>query len=338
MKLGINWPPEPLQDHEPLVRATEATGVDLIGVSDSQAGEYRECYVTLSRMVAETSRVTVGPMVTNPITRHPAVTAAALSTIAEAAPGRCIVGISTGDSGVHNLGLRPAKLRELEDYVSALRGLFTGAETSYRGATMRLRWAHQRIPIYIGAEGPRSLRLAGRIADGVIVGGGLSPEVIDAALALIEDGAASAGRDLGDLEVWFMGKASLAKSREAALHDVRASLASSANHVFRFTLEGKAVPAELVPAIERLQQRYDVQFHNVPGEENPNAKLIEELELTDYLARRFGILGTPADCIEQLAAIKARPEVDGVLARPLVEDQIAFLRNWREVVNGVAAA
>jgi 5,10-methylenetetrahydromethanopterin reductase len=336
MKLGINFPPGRITRHAQIAAATESSGVDLLGVSDSQAGEYRDCYVALGSVVANTSHLLTGPMVTNPLTRHPAVTASAISTADEQSGGRCILAISTGDSGVYNLGLRPANLAKLEEYIHVLRGLFTGEPTRYGEHTLQLAWATRQIPVYMGAEGPRSLRMAGRIADGVVVGGGLLPEVVESAMKLIDDGARSVGRNIGDIDVWFMGKAALGDSRESAIQEVRASLASSANHVFRFTLEGKAVPDEYRAAIAELQARYDVTQHNVPGADNPNANLVDELGLTNYLAERFGILGNEADCVDRLSTLKALG-VAGVLARPLVNDEFEFLSRWKKVVEDFRA-
>ena len=98
------------------------------------------------------------------------------------------------------------------------------------------------MPIYLAAEGPRTLELAGRVADGVIVGLGLTPEVVRLSLAAIERGARAAGRTLDDVDVWWFAKTSLADRREEAIAPIKMALAASANHAFRFTLEGKGVP------------------------------------------------------------------------------------------------
>ena len=69
----------------------EQMGFDLFGIADSQS-LYREAYVTAAMAGAATSRIQVGPTVTNFVTRHLAVTASAIGTVAEVTGGRAILG------------------------------------------------------------------------------------------------------------------------------------------------------------------------------------------------------------------------------------------------------
>src|SRR5690606_23976845 len=157
--------------------------------------------------------------------------------------------------------------------------------------TIRLKWAHRQIPIYIAADGPRALRLAGRIADGVVVGMGLLPEVVKTALEHIAAGAGEAGRRIEDIDVWFMARTNVSDNRAMAVRQIRPSLAAGANHVFRFTLKGKAVPPDLEAGIRRLMAGYNVQYHSAFGETNPNAELLDETGLTEYMSERLAIVG-----------------------------------------------
>jgi 5,10-methylenetetrahydromethanopterin reductase len=110
-------------------------------------------YTTMALCAQATQRVLIGPTVTNPITRHPAVAASGIATIDEIAPGRAIFGIGSGDSAILNLAERPATLADLRAYVGAVRDLHTRREAEWRGRTARLTWAPRPVPIYLSAEG-----------------------------------------------------------------------------------------------------------------------------------------------------------------------------------------
>ena len=128
------------------------------------------------------------------------------------------------------------------------------------------------------------------MADGVICGLGLTPEVIALSLAAIERGARAAGRTLDDVDVWWFAKTSLADTRAAAIEPIKMALAASANHAFRFTLEGKGVPPDLHEKIRALQREYNAHHHEIPGA--ANASLPDRWDLTEFLADRFAIAGS----------------------------------------------
>lgn len=337
MKLGITWVPNDLGEYGDLVRHTEAIGIDRIGVPDTQASQYRECYVTLTHLFASTSRVEAGPVVSNPLTRHPAVSAAAIASADELSGGRAFICLATGDTGVFNLGLRPAKLAQLEEYTLVLRDLFDSGRARYQGNDIRLKWVKRSVPIYLAADGPRALRLAGRVADGVVVGMGFTEETVPLVQQYLREGAEQAGRSVDELDVWYMSRAAVADRREDALALVRPSLAASSAHAFRFSLDGKAVPEHLTDRILELERRYDVTVHNEPGEENPNGRLVEELGLTDYLADRMGVVGTEQECIDKFRRLSDLG-VRNVILRPLVLDRSDFLDRWKRVVDAVSVS
>jgi 5,10-methylenetetrahydromethanopterin reductase len=337
MKTGITWVPDDLSTYGDLVRRTEEIGVDRIGVPDTQASQYRECYVTLTHLFGCTTRVDAGPVVTNPLTRHPAVSAAAIASADELSGGRAFICLATGDTGVFNLGMRPAKLAQLEEYALVLRDLFESGRARYQGGDVRLKWVKRPVPIYLAADGPRALRLAGKVADGVVVGMGFNEETVPLVQQYLREGAEAAGRSVDEIDVWYMSRAAVADRREDALRLVQPSLAASSAHAFRFSLEGKAVPPDLAERILELERRYDVTVHNEPGQANPNGQLVEELGLTDYLADRMGVVGTEQDCVDKFQRLKSLG-VQNVIVRPLVLDRSDFLSRWQRVLSAVHAS
>ncbi|MGH2950379.1 MAG: LLM class flavin-dependent oxidoreductase [Solirubrobacteraceae bacterium] len=285
------------------VRAIEAAGFDAIGFGDSPS-LYPEAYVQGTVVALNSSRVMFGPRVTNPITRHPLVTAAAVATLDELSGGRAMVGIGAGDSAAHGVGERPATIQRLRAYVVALRELLDGGRTTYRGRDVRFRATSGRVPIYLAASGPRGLALAGELCDGVIVGTGVVPELVPQVHAMLAEGAGRAGRSLDDLDVWWLMGASIAATREQAREAIATHLAAGSNACLRSGFKGKAVPEELRDRLQALVDGYDYTEHELPGAGRGNVRRVHELALFDYLARRFAVADTAegfAARVEELA-------------------------------------
>ena len=163
-------PGEPLGVGAELRRA-EHLGYARCGIWDSPA-LFREPWVTLGSVARDTERIGLGTWVTvPPLTRHPAVTAACAATVDDLAPGRVYIGIGAGGTGIWHYGLPTAKLVDLEAYVLAVRALLERGAADWNGRSLTMQWAGpRRIPIVMAAHASRSLRLAGRIADGVVIG------------------------------------------------------------------------------------------------------------------------------------------------------------------------
>ncbi len=196
MSVGFGFsvtPGDPLGVGEEMRRA-EDLGYDRFGVWDSPA-LFREPWTTLASVTRDTSRIRLGTWVTNPLSRHPLITAACAATVDDLAPGRVYIGIGAGGTGVWHLGMSTAKLAELEAYVVAVRGLLETGGAEWQGHALTLPWAgRRRIPIIMGAHASRSLRLAGRIADGVVIGLGVTPDVVESSLERLDAGAREGGR------------------------------------------------------------------------------------------------------------------------------------------------
>src|SRR5436190_21862316 len=176
------------------VRRAEALGWDAALQPDSQLRR-RDTYVLLAAAARVTERITLGPLLANPVNRHPTVTASSIATIDELAPGRVLLGWGVGDTAVRLAGLRPARIAELESSTRLVRGLLDG-EAVEVGAPRPARLPHHRpVPIWIGAGGPRTLRMAGGVADGVFIRVGTHPANIATAGNAIRAGEADTGRD-----------------------------------------------------------------------------------------------------------------------------------------------
>ena len=306
MKFGVTMFPNNLADVASGARLAEEMGFDYVGIADSQSLA-RELYVTLGVVAASTQRVMLGPTVTNPLTRHPAVAASAIASINELSGGRAFLGLGSGDSAVLNLGLRPARLAELHHYIRTVREMLAGETSEYRGDRAHVRWAASAslstgIPVAMSAEGPRTLAMAGAIADAAIIHTGLTPEVLDDTVARIREGERAAGRQEGATGVWAFAKCNIADNRDDAIGEIKMALAASGHHAFCFTLEGKNVPEQYREAVSVLHREYEAAEHEQVGHTR-NAALTDELGLTDYFAGRFAVAGTPEECRAKARAI-----------------------------------
>ena len=301
MKFGVTMFPNNLEAVAGGARLAEEMGFDYVGVADSQSLA-RELYVTLGVVAASTERVMLGPTVSNPLTRHPAVAASAIASINELSKGRAFMGLGSGDSAVLNLGLRPARLAELHHYIQSVREMLAGETAEFRGDRAHVRWSSTAIPIAMSAEGPRTLAMAGSVADAAIIHTGLTTDVLQDTVARIREGERAAGREQGAAGVWAFAKCNIADDRDEAIEEIKMALAASGHHAFRFTLEGKNVPDEYRESVSILHHEYEAAEHEQVGQTR-NATLTDELGLTDYFADRFAIVGTPEECRAKTRAI-----------------------------------
>jgi 5,10-methylenetetrahydromethanopterin reductase len=180
MRFGLRIPPcRPADEVARCVADAEAAGFDIAWLPDSQF-LWRDVWACLALAADRTERIALGPCVTNLETRHASVTAAAAVTLEELAPGRTILGIGSGDSAVKTLGLRPTRLAGMREGVETIRTLMAGDAVSFAdGRALRLHApSAASIPVYLAANGPKALALAGEIADGVITASGIAPELV----------------------------------------------------------------------------------------------------------------------------------------------------------------
>jgi 5,10-methylenetetrahydromethanopterin reductase len=164
---------------------------------------YRDAYVGLAIVAMNSRGIRLGTCVTDPYSRHPALTAVAMASVAELAPGRAILGIGAGGSGFEALGIdRTKPVAALREAIAIIRRLWDGEAVTVEGKVVSCKGlslgfrAPAQIPIVVAATGPQLIALAGEIADGVIVGDYASVRALTHARDLWKKGAAKAGRSL----------------------------------------------------------------------------------------------------------------------------------------------
>jgi alkanesulfonate monooxygenase SsuD/methylene tetrahydromethanopterin reductase-like flavin-dependent oxidoreductase (luciferase family) len=312
-------------------RLAESSGYDLLGYGDSQC-LIPEMSVALAAMATVTTRARLCPTVSNPITRHPSVMFSAFGALQQLSAGRTCFCIGTGDSAALSIGARPATLAALAEYAAAFRSLSNGEEATYLGQRFRVEWDAPSVPLWIAGGGPRTLRLAGAIADGVLLGAGLSEAVVRDSIEQVRGAAIAAGRDPAGVEIWIFSKIYVCDDEEEAWRDLAWTLAASAHHAFRATLDGKFVPDRWRAPLARLQRDYVVREHdNLANAGSRNAELVVESGLTEFLGPRFLLAGPPARIVARIRELDSWG-VTGFFTSAMFGDPFAYTRAVAEQV------
>ena len=284
-------------------KRAEALGFEAIFFADSQMNNV-DPYQAMALCAVNTKTLRFGTAVTNMVYRDPTITANSFATLNEISAGRAIVGIGTGDGPVYSLGRSATKLAEFEKGLRIIRdllhdrGIDVAKSKERAGGNVRLNVGRRPVPIYISAEGPKTLRVAGRTCDGVILGTGFDKQVTDWARQRIADGTREAGRSLDEVDIMAAGMIVVDDDGDLARQRVRSRMANRAHHNFRFTME--TVPEGEAADIQRFMDNFDIS--------KPIEERIDPNFVTDYLLDRFTIAGTPAECIAKVQ----RLEVDGI--------------------------
>jgi 5,10-methylenetetrahydromethanopterin reductase len=311
-----------------MVTEIESLGLRHLWLTDSSL-HARNCYSYLTLAAAHSSRLLLGTAVTNPLTRHPAITAAAAATVDEVSGGRLILGIGAGDRPLLALGYQPSPLATLEAAISGIRRLWRGDEVDLQSPGFTLSGAHLRFParadiaVFVSASGPKTLELAGRVADGVILLVGLFPEALDWAVAQVARGAEMAGRPRPHIAVFAYG--AIDEDEHAALESAR-SIAAWFGQTAPRICDLAGLPRDLV---DRVRAGYS-------GGEFQEAAAAARL-LPDEFVRKVALAGNRQHAAERIGAV-LRAGADSVHVFPLGAERMKTVRAFAEVWHARPAA
>ena len=280
-----------------LATRAEGWGFDGLLLADSE-NLVGDPYVELALAARATERLRLGPAVTNPVTRHPAVTAAAVATLQAESEGRAVVVFGRGDSAVLQLGIPPATTVELERGLVELQG-FLGSEGVQLegGAWARMSWigtTHSvKVPISVAATGPRTIAAGARHAERVDFTVGAEPRRISWAIEEARR-ATPEGGDTPSLGAFvnFAVNADEAVARDT----VRGSAAIFAHYASEGPLD--VLPAEDREVVKRVGEAYDERTHGLS--DAGHATLLPD----DFLDR-FAVVGDAETCTRRLRELLA---------------------------------
>jgi 5,10-methylenetetrahydromethanopterin reductase len=297
------------------VHRAETLGWDAALQPDSQLRR-RDTYVLLAAAARMTQRIVLGPLIANPINRHPSVTASSIATIDELAPGRTLLGWGVGDTAVRLAGLRPARVKELEAGTRLMRALLDGESIDVGAARPAHLPHHRPVPIWIAAGGPRTLRMAGGVADGVFMRVGTHAANLATAIDAIRAGAADAGRDPARVRLGLIVHTVLVNDLGRAL--TMAKSIAAGYYEYSPSLFDPPRLAWTGPDPESLKRQYKVwpDFHHAPDLE-VSGRVVDFLPET--AADAFSVRGGAAEITEQLIAmLRAAPAAfDYVVLHPI---------------------
>lgn len=320
VEYGLGLPPAaPVGELLELAVDAERLGYRWLWVNDERLE--RDPFTLLAAMAERTEQIRLGPGVTNPYSRHPALLATAMATLDELSGGRAVLGLGAGGTNHRALAIeRTAPAAALREAIELIRGLWAGERVSVDGRAVRAHDARldfpaprPRLPIYVGTRGPRVLELAGALADGVIVGNVATPEGWAYALGRIAEGADRAGRPVDDVRLTAWLYACVADDEERALDALRPMAATSLVTSRPVLGElGIEMPADFARAMEA--RGWSLAYADVAEAGR---------SLPAELVRRFGIAGAPEACRGRLRELlEAVPAISQVVIVPFGPDTV----------------
>jgi 5,10-methylenetetrahydromethanopterin reductase len=231
-----------LGEHTPdrllhLARFAEAHDFETLWYGDEKF--FRDPYVSLTYLAHHTEHIRLGVCVTDPYTRHPALTAMAVGTLDDVTGGRAVLGLGAGSSGLHSMGLRQSRpVAALREAITLIRRLWAGETVTMQGEVIAFHGgelnfrARPDIPILIASSGHQILRLAGEMADSIMLGDLASARVIAPALAEVRRGAERSGRSLAGVPLIARANLILSDDPSAARAPMRPWIAVGLWHTY----------------------------------------------------------------------------------------------------------
>lgn len=299
-------PATPVKKLSSIAKANEQAGFDSIWAPDHllfiPPGIVPEAWSTLAATAAVTEKAILGTSVTDPHRYHPAVLGQKVATVDQISGGRAILGLGAGEAmNLDPFGIEWEKpVSKLIEFVKIIRRLWSGEVLNYEGRFFTLKDAFLQInpvegtvPVYFGANGPRTLRLTGEMADGWL-STPIPPGLYTERLKRVKEGAEKAGRTIDDIDTGVYLYTSVTEKAEDAYHQI------------------ETIKSQVIPSPELLKEAgYDVEL---PKELQslsyfkalPNSEWIQKFLAYGQLipreaALKFSIAGTVEDCINKIA-------------------------------------
>ena len=310
MKFGIELVPnELLAKLSYYVKLAEDNGFEYCWITDHYNN--RNVYMALGAIAATTNNIKLGPGVTNPYVKIPAAIASSLATLDEVSGGRAVLGIGPGDKATFDaLGIKWTKpVATVKKAIADIKDLMAGKRLA-AGAQLAVK-PSVKVPIYMGAQGPKMLETAGMIADGVLINAS-NPKDFEAAVPLIKKGADAAGRNMSEIDVAAYACMSVDKKPEkakAAAVPVVAFIAAGSPPT---VLERHGVESSKVDAI------------NAALKEGNFGAAFETVD--DTMLKAFALYGTPEEVVEKGKALAKMGVTQIVAGSPIGPDKSTSIK------------
>jgi 5,10-methylenetetrahydromethanopterin reductase len=308
------------------VEAAESAGFSELWYGNEKL--HPDMWIGLAAAAIHSSRIRVGTFIADPYSIHPAITASMIATLDHFSGGRAILVLGAGGSGLHEIGLqRKRPVEAIETAVNAIRELLAGGRVVQDGplfaADAQLHFeARADIPIWIATRAERMLHLAGRIADGVMIGTIARAEDLRDAVERVRAGAEEAGRSTAEVALCARVDVAIGDDRANALGALRRFVAGvlSASYPDRGFVEraGLVVPDEF----EAICAGKDLRLAWAAADLVP-----------DEIVDAFTWAGTPDDVAGRVAeAVRAGIDEVTVVFHPAAGPTGAQIRSFSETV------
>lgn len=300
-----------------------------------------DVYAALALCAANTKMIKLGPGVTNPASRIAPLTACSIASINAIAPGRVILGIGTGNTARRTLGMPAARVAQMREHVEVCQGLLAGKTVPYQEGDRKrmIKFLNpktgainiqKKVPIYVAGSGPKSLEMAGEIADGVILFGAVSPSLIQFVLQHVHAGAKRVGRNPKRIYALCMTTFHLTKPGEkletAAVRKAVGPFVTSSSNLYAFSCpDAAALPDDVrddlmafkyayrEPAGSTETRHLKLYSGYLQGLKKEHAALV-----TEKMIRATTLTGTRDEVIESIKAMK-KAGINQVAIQPVTD-------------------
>ncbi|RLI39116.1 hypothetical protein DRO60_02105 [Candidatus Bathyarchaeota archaeon] len=298
-------PAAPVEKLIRIAKLNEDAGFSSLWVPDHLLfvpyGTTPEAWTLLAALAVSTKKALLGTCVSDPHRRHPAVFAQMVATVDRLSGGRVILGLGAGEAmNLEPFGIawdRPVS--RLEEAVSVMRALWSGQKVDFEGRFWRLKDAFLqirpvgRVPIYLGAHGPRMLKLTGQLADGWLPTP-MTPEMYARRLRAIREAAREAGRDPGEIDTAIYLYTAVAEEREKAVKALEPFKPMIVHSPEALEEAGYEVP--------ELPEGFKHYWRLLPRDEGVLAFMRFGRAVPMEAVLEFSVAGTVGDCLDRLEA------------------------------------
>jgi 5,10-methylenetetrahydromethanopterin reductase len=304
VRFGLGMAPvEPLKKIVSVAKLAEELGFEYFVHADQRLSGEKDVFVTLAADALNTHTIRLGPCVSDPFCRIPAMLASAVASLDELSGGRAVLVLGAGGSGFAQMHLERKHVNQaLREAVAMIRGLFHGDAVTVEGRLFKLTNARlgfdvrPDIPIFIASRSPMNLELAGEVADGALIATYVSKAQLAFAVERVRAGARRAGRRPEDVRLISWVYTSISGDGRRAVENVRPfvtqALLNTSPEAYPVILEGfdATLPSFLTTCREM-------------GRAGLEAAYRDRRYLTDDVIKRFSVAGTAEDCIEKIREI-----------------------------------
>jgi len=306
VRFGVGMAPvEPLKKVIATAKLAEELGFEYVVHADQRFAGEKDVFVTLAADALNTSRVKLGPCVSDPFSRIPALLAVAIASLDELSGGRAVLGLGAGGSGFAQLHLERKHVNQaIREAIVMIKALLAGDVVNFDGQLFKLTdaqlkfTARRDIPIYLATRSPMNLELAGELADGALIATYVSKDQLKFAVDRVRAGAEKVGRKLDDVKLISWVYTSISDDGHQAVENVRyfvtQAIINTSPEAYPTILAGfhPDLPAFLSKCRDGGRQGIEAAYK-------------DRTYMTEDVIKRFSVAGTADDCIAKIKEISS---------------------------------